>query len=56
MPKRSRIEAVGALYHVVARGIERRKIFEDEADHTDFSLRLGRIANEADRQGAWNGY
>jgi hypothetical protein len=33
---------VGALHHVVVRGIERRKIFRHERDHEDFLSRLER--------------
>jgi hypothetical protein len=28
MPRRTRIDAPGALHHIICRGIERRKIFE----------------------------
>jgi putative transposase len=31
MPRQSRIDAPGALHHVIARGIGRRKIFDNEA-------------------------
>ena len=29
MPRKSRIDAAGALHHVIARGIDRGKIFQD---------------------------
>ncbi len=36
MPRRSRIDASGVLHHIVAKGIERRLIFRDDADRDDF--------------------
>jgi putative transposase len=30
MPRKSRIDAPGALHHIIVRGIERRKLFVDE--------------------------
>ena len=41
MPRLARIDAPGALHHVIVRGIEQRKIFQDEADRRDFLSRLG---------------
>ena len=41
MPRQGRIDAPGALHHVIARGIERREIFADEWDRRDFLKRLG---------------
>jgi REP element-mobilizing transposase RayT len=32
MPRKPRIDAPGARHHIIVRGIERRKIFEDETD------------------------
>jgi REP element-mobilizing transposase RayT len=46
MPRQSRIDAPGALHHIIARGIERRKLFESKADYGDFLTRLGRIIKE----------
>jgi putative transposase len=46
MPRQSRIDAPGALHHVLIRGIERRKIFRDDADRENFLERLGRILVE----------
>lgn len=43
MPRQSRIDASGALHHIIARGIERRKIFLDDQDRNSFIERLGRI-------------
>ena len=46
MPRKSRIDAPGALHHIIARGIERRKIFQSKADYGDFLKRLGQIVKE----------
>ena len=46
MPRKSRIDGPGALHHVVARGIERRRIFETDADRDNFLSRLGDILTE----------
>jgi hypothetical protein len=35
MPRQARIDAPGALHHVICRGIERRKIFRDNQDRRD---------------------
>jgi len=40
MPRGPRLDAPGALRHVIARGIERSTIFSDDADRTDFLDRL----------------
>lgn len=37
------IDAPGALYHVIVRGIERRKIFLDDQDRQGFIDRVGNI-------------
>ena len=43
MPRNARIDAPGALQHIICRGIERRKIFLDDADRDQFVDRLGSI-------------
>ena len=43
MPRQARIDAPGALHHIIVRGIERRKIFRDDQDRLDFVDRLGDI-------------
>jgi len=43
MPRSSRIDAPGALHHIICRGIERRKIFMDDSDRNDFIERLADI-------------
>ena len=32
MPRKARIDIPGALHHIICRGIERRKIFQDDTD------------------------
>ena len=46
MPRKSRIDAPGALHHVIGRGIDRRKIFSCKADYKDFLDRLGNILED----------
>ena len=46
MPRKARIDAPGALHHVIVRGIERRKIFLDDTDRDDFFERLSNIIDE----------
>ena len=46
MPRKSRIDAPGALHHIIARGIEKRRIFENNADRDNFLARLGDILKE----------
>ncbi len=41
MPRKARIDAPGALHHIIIRGIERRAIFKNAADRNDF-FRLSR--------------
>ena len=40
MPRKARIDAPGALHHIIIRGIERKAIFKDNADRTNFIKRL----------------
>ena len=42
MPRQSRLDAPVALHHIIARGNERRKIFEDKKDCEAFLVRLVR--------------
>ena len=46
MPRKARIDAPGALHHIICRGIERRKIFTDDIDRNNFIDRLGNILVE----------
>ena len=46
MPRKARIDAPGALHHIMARGIERCKVFRNDMDRNDFLGRLGHILVE----------
>jgi len=46
MPRKARIDAPGALHHVIIRGIERRKIFRSDDDRKDFLNRLSALIPE----------
>jgi REP element-mobilizing transposase RayT len=46
MPRKARIDAPGALHHIIVRGIERRQIFADDQDRDNFIERLGDILTE----------
>ena len=38
MPRLSRLDAPGALHHLMIRGIERRTIFKDNKDRDNFNV------------------
>jgi len=46
MPRQSRIDAPGALHHIIAGGIERKRLFADDVDRDDFLNRLGNILTQ----------
>ena len=46
MPRKSRIDAPGALHHVIVRGIERKKIFRSDYDRENFLNRLSELIPE----------
>ena len=48
MPRQARLDAPGTLHHVMIRGIEKRKIVNDQRDREDFVTRLGDIAGDTD--------
>lgn len=50
MPRQPRLDAPGFLQHVMARGIERTKVFRDDKDRKDFLDRLGLILEESHTQ------
>jgi hypothetical protein len=50
MPRKARVDALGALQHVICRGIEHRKIFIDTANKNNFVARLGDVVR------LFNGY
>ena len=57
MPRKVRIDAPGALHHIIARGIERRKIFFDSADRDIFLKRLWvKISENGKKLGHGYGY
>lgn len=47
MPRKSRIDAPGALHHIIVRGINREWIFKDEEDRSNFLGRLGDLTKKA---------
>ena len=50
MPRQARLDAPGLLQHVMARGIERRKLFRDDKDRKSFLNRLTLILEETQTQ------
>ena len=44
MPRQPRLDAPGTLHHGMVRGLERRAIFKDDTDRTDFVARLAALA------------
>jgi putative transposase len=50
MPRKARIDAPGALHHVIARGIGRRKVFDDNDDRDFFIERLGKVVSDTETQ------
>jgi len=46
MPRQPRLDAPGALHHVMGRGIERTNIFRTDADREDFVNRLAHLCFE----------
>lgn len=47
MPRKARIDAAGALHHIIGRGIEKRKIFMTDSDRDDFLERVEKILLES---------
>ena len=50
MPRKSRIDAPGALHHIIIRGIEHKAIFKDHTDRENFLNRIGGITDLILRQ------
>ncbi len=48
MPRKARIDAPGALHHIIIRGIERKAIFKDTTDRENFFERCGQIIFETE--------
>lgn len=46
MPRQARLDAPGTLHHVMIRGIEQRRIVDDDRDRQNLVSRMGRIATE----------
>ncbi len=47
MPRQARIDAPGALQHIIVRGIERKRIFFDDQDRDNFVARLTTVLPES---------
>jgi len=45
MPRQARLDAPGTLHHVIVRGIEKRRIVDDQKDRESFVSRLGEMAS-----------
>jgi putative transposase len=55
MPRQARLDAPGTLHHVIIRGIEKRRIFDDDEDKQGFLSRLdGLVAETGTRIYAWS--
>ena len=48
MPRQARIDAPGALQHIIIRGIERKAIFRNDTDREDFIDRLENLIEETE--------
>jgi putative transposase len=48
MPRQARLDSPGTLHHVIIRGINKRRIVDDEQDRNDFVRRLGSLAVETE--------
>jgi REP element-mobilizing transposase RayT len=46
MPRGPRLDAPGTLHHVIVRGIEKRRIVDNDGDRENFVTRMGSIALE----------
>jgi hypothetical protein len=53
MARKSRIDAPGALHHIIIRGIERRAIFIDSLDFQNILERLGDILTDSSSGIQW---
>ena len=51
MPRQARMDAPGALHHIIVRGIERKKLFRDNKDRNDFLENIGAILKETGGEG-----
>jgi putative transposase len=46
MPRKPRLDAPGALHHIIGRGLDRTKIFRNNVDRDDFLIRLADLCQE----------
>lgn len=46
MPRTARIDAPGALHHIIVRGIEKKSIFRDDRDRSDYLNRIEKVFTE----------
>jgi len=46
MPRQARLDAPGTVHHVIIRGIEKRKIVDDDRDREEFVLRMNQKAED----------
>lgn len=46
MPRTARRKSSTGIYHVLVRGVNQQRIFEDEADYAAYLLTLGRVKRE----------
>ena len=46
MPRQARLDAPGTFHHVIARGIEKRQIVDDDNDRRSFVDRMGSLSLE----------
>ena len=44
MPRQARLDSPGTLHHIIIRGIEKKKIVDDEDDRSNFVARMGELA------------
>jgi len=48
LPRKARLDAEGAIHHVIIRGIEQRRIFDDDGDRRSFISRMAKVALESE--------
>jgi putative transposase len=48
LPRKARLDAEGAIHHVIVRGIEQRRIFDDDGDRRNLVSRMAKVAQETD--------
>jgi len=48
MPRQARLDAPGTLHHIILRGMEKRRIVDDDKDRQNFVKRLGDLSEETE--------